>query len=522
MSHRVQIGVLETKCEVTGPHARRESIRSAVDLSCRESLPRALTQDLDQALSGLDGVIRIRRLDLTCQSLDPLGPALARHISGEIIKTLRAALAEAQGHLSAGRARAVDMRHWPDHAAFMASFVLFRLGLTADAPWPYRDFAALDTLSGQEAAVEILAARPETLAAIARHADANALMARVVTALAPNAAANPAAGLLARLETDQDAMSPEALAALWQAHSGRFDAALEQIAMAEIDEAALHLALKVLAAAPPLKSAQEVRQLCRLARTFAALKALAPRLAKLSHGSWPARLHALTHDTTLPPNAARAATVLARQLDQDGGDRLLDLLAEGRFDPPGPTDQTPNQNAGKDALSTGPIQSGYAGIALLLPSFMALGGAALTGPERAAALLAALPTDQRADAARDPGIDLMLPYDPHEQPRAAADWPRPTPAPDPTPKEPSDLWSRSILTHFADHLPGLAGSSPGYLAMQFLARPGTVERTEDSLFVTLSPLPLSIVLTMGGHFGPRGALPWLDGRKLVLSLKKGA
>lgn len=513
MGHRVEIGALETLCHVTGPKARREDIRRAVDLSCRESLPRALKTDLDHALAGHSGVIRIRRLDVNWHSFDPLAANLASEISAEIARRLRAALAVAEGHIGTGHRSGIDLRHWPDHAAFMADFVLFRLGLTADDPWPYRDFAALDTLSGPEAAFEILTARPETLRALAHHKDADALVPRLIAALLPAQQAR----LIRRLST---ATSAESLKTVWHALPAPLKVSLTKTMHAEGRAEARILArlLSILARASTRPENANIPALCALVQTIEDLKTIAAATAFKNIGSWTAFLTDLSRSAALSAEQAVALSRLTPCAETQDGEALLNTLTDALS--VRPDDLSGTASKATKTNTTGPIQSGYAGLALLVPSFLALGGAALTGAERASALLACLPEDNQRQAARDSGVDLLLPYDPQTKPRAATDWPLPS-GEKGTDQDPAARWAKAILADFADHLPGLSGSSPGYLAMQFLARPGQIERTKIALHVTLSPLPLSIVLTMGGHFGARGALPWHENRALILSLSKG-
>src|SRR5690606_11878064 len=78
-----------------------------------------------------------------------------------------------------------------------------------------------------------------------------------------------------------------------------------------------------------------------------------------------------------------------------------------------------------------------------------------------------------------------------------------------------------VVRHFARGLRGFAASSPGYLAAQFLDVPGRVERSDETLEVSLSRAPLGVVLRMAGYDGDRGPIPWLGNRRLVLHLPEG-
>jgi hypothetical protein len=73
-----------------------------------------------------------------------------------------------------------------------------------------------------------------------------------------------------------------------------------------------------------------------------------------------------------------------------------------------------------------------------------------------------------------------------------------------------------VLDRFAAHLPGFAGSSPAYLARNFLAVPARVEAGPDGLCATLGRPPLDVVLAMTGLGRTRLELPWLRPTRLEL------
>ena len=93
-----------------------------------------------------------------------------------------------------------------------------------------------------------------------------------------------------------------------------------------------------------------------------------------------------------------------------------------------------------------------------------------------------------------------------------------------TPEDETDARTavaRLVLRRFASWLRGFADSSPDYLLAQFILRPGTVRLTAQTLDVSLSELPLGIVLRMSGRDGDQGTIPWLANRRLLVQLPDG-
>jgi hypothetical protein len=58
--------------------------------------------------------------------------------------------------------------------------------------------------------------------------------------------------------------------------------------------------------------------------------------------------------------------------------------------------------------------------------------------------------------------------------------------------------ARRLLAEFAQRIPGLAGTSPGYLRRNALALPATVERRSDICTVRLGHAPLDVLLVLAG------------------------
>ncbi|MEL7097516.1 MAG: hypothetical protein AAGM84_01685 [Pseudomonadota bacterium] len=83
--------------------------------------------------------------------------------------------------------------------------------------------------------------------------------------------------------------------------------------------------------------------------------------------------------------------------------------------------------------------------------------------------------------------------------------------------------ARWALARLAATLPGLAGSSPGYLQSQVLQWPGTVHLTEEAVMVEIDRMPLALVVEMSGLLEVgRWHLGWLEDRALTLRLREAA
>jgi len=69
-----------------------------------------------------------------------------------------------------------------------------------------------------------------------------------------------------------------------------------------------------------------------------------------------------------------------------------------------------------------------------------------------------------------------------------------------------------LLHAWARWLPGLSGSSVGFLLDKFISRTGALYLYADRIDVTLSPGPLDAILKMAGYLSDSPTIPWLGNR----------
>ncbi|KGK41933.1 hypothetical protein LH51_10970 [Nitrincola sp. A-D6] len=80
------------------------------------------------------------------------------------------------------------------------------------------------------------------------------------------------------------------------------------------------------------------------------------------------------------------------------------------------------------------------------------------------------------------------------------------------------LW---LEARFAASLPGFSTSTRGFLAAQFWHQSGCLQLSDEHAILELNPLPLSVVLQLGGCIGPELCrLDWLQGQKLSIRIKE--
>jgi hypothetical protein len=514
--HDLVIGRLATRSHVTAEPDAAQRIRAALDAALRDRLPRALAQAAEPVLDGLDGVLRVRRIDLALDLDDRTEPAaIAAMLAGRIAAALRRALAREPD----------QVRWWPHHDAYLADYVAMRLGFRPQSDWPFADLATLTHLPAERAAAELIRGRPQLLGALARLAAETGDVERVVRGWPPAA---QAALVIALTRAEPSAVEREAS-----------PAALD--------------ALAPLAASSPARA--DPGQLCALALQLA-VQGLAGPAHRLPARAVVVAAAGLLAVLTPPPvttgglagtpsvGTDRAGPALARAVSLVGGEAVARAalarvrpLAPGRSTPAageGPVGRAadgrpaagPPAAAGDVALST-PV----AGLALLMPSVLALQAfGVLDGTALAQAVWQTLDTPDWEEAAADPALALLYPADPRRIDLAA-----------PQPEPPDDLvarltdaaravfagapgdrrWSALLLGEFAGRLRGLHGSSPCYLREQFVRRPGAIARDASTVTVRLEPLPLGVVLRMAGHGSPPQSLPHLGRRRLILDLGDG-
>ncbi|MGD9753521.1 MAG: hypothetical protein AB7W59_21205, partial [Acidimicrobiia bacterium] len=481
--------------------------------------PRAFGEAADNLFQGHDGIIRIRRLELRLVDDPGLpGSALAERMARALADAIAAAMTGAPLE---------GVRTWPSVSAYRASYALLRLGVAAEPPWAFPDLAAYGLLGAPEAVVAALAAAgAEGIQALATAvAEAGQSTSTLVAALgdAGSAALLDAAAGSARPSSSAEPSMFRPVVQAWHGTSGITSPVAHALA-------SLLSALQQLDA--PSVATGEVPSAARVALALAAIAELVA--LERSPGAVAAALQAgRAPDGVVPPSARAALAELTTDVDLRQQLAAVARDVAGRVAPP-PTERRALSRAQPPpAAETEHVASEFAGLALILPLVAPLGLDAAEPPGALRSIaLAVLGLDADAPAARDRGLALLCPADPRhpavpDRPPPEAAWPlleaggsseegraRAGSAP-------LEAWTALWLAAFAAQLPGLQQSSPSYLRRQFLHRPGQLLGRDQQLTVTLSPLPLGIVLRMAGLLGDRGPVPHLGGRRLTITVERG-
>lgn len=511
--HVLAIGALRTAVSVLADPEHAEPLRGRLDRAVSQRLPPLLSEAVGRVLDRHDGVVRLRSLRLQLEHAGPFDEdALARLLAARIADALGDALTKAGD----------DVRAWPDGDAYLAAYVETRLGLPPGPAWPFEEFRALALLAPSEAAVAVLRARPALLAALARS----------------GAGAGDPARVLAGLDDVSCAAVLEAVAAAAGARTTAATTRPTPVLVAparvpgrptELARAALDVLLRAVARAPGSPAVPLVRAAMAAAAVAHAARVLPAELGRdLAEADL--SVTGVLADVRLPA-PFRAA------LDDALTDRALRRALVGTLPAaPAASGASPHGSApaaGPDAVPAATRHSArrhsaspVAGLALLLPGVVSHRLAqVLTPPQLRAAALSTLGEEAQGGAATDPLLAVLFPADPFAEPG-------PTPVVPTTalqelsapvrPLTPGRSgvqgWGDLLLATFADRLPGLRGSSRGYLQRQFLQVPGRLEASDDTLLVTLDGPPLAVVLAMAGLDGDQAPLPHLGGRRLVLVL----
>lgn len=175
------------------------------------------------------------------------------------------------------------------------------------------------------------------------------------------------------------------------------------------------------------------------------------------------------------------------------------------------------------------LRCAFAGAGLLLPALRDLGlGDHLGSQGRARLLALAVPLKLRPLASADPALRWLAGQDADQPPPGEVNWPDAATQPAPLRALQDDAAShgegpgmpalRAVLDRFCTGLRGLQGSSADYLARQFLMQPGEIESRPRQVVLRLGPLPLRLLLVMGGRTGDQGPIPWLGSRNLIIEV----
>jgi hypothetical protein len=471
-------------------------VRSTLDLAPDNRLPRALARAAEPVFDGLDGVVRVRHLDVRLELGDALD-GFAERLADRIAGLLRAALLSDSGD---------EVLTWADHDHYVADYLAGRLGLVQLPSWPFEDLAVLDHLPAERATAEVVSHRPAVLARLVQGRSPSLGPEAVVAGWPVSAQAALAVALVVDREPPTAAEVAAAAVLLHGLPTPVVDRPADEVVAA----AALVLALRALASAGATVSVPAV-----VVVALSALAATAPGAA--GHVTRSALVPASETDPVA--RAVARACALAGHLAAPSRPEGSGAEVEQR---------RTHRDENRPADTAKPSRTPYAGLALLMPSVLGLGASDLLGPTRLAQVVwQTLLDDDREAVAHDPAIAQLFPVDPKEVDQM---WVQPDP--------PSDLvdrlceaarptysaaprgerWSALLLADLACRLPGLGASSWGYLRHQFLERPGTVETETDRVTVRLEPVPLGVVLRMAGHGTAPQRLPHVGDRWLVLDL----
>jgi hypothetical protein len=502
------IDQLSTRYRVAGTQARRTAVAVRLDRLARSTLTEALDA-VAQTHAGEDGPhIVIRKLDLALW-LDPTGTpdaAIARLWAGALSDALARALAEAPRDRVA---------RYESRAAYLADWLVDHAHGTGRNDWRYGEFAVLDDQDTGRAMTTVLGREAQRIGPVLGllHQDQRLT------------------GLLKRLTSG-------AVAQLWQIWIGMPPAPGMPLTPildratgcrpahilsdpADPDDRARHsLAWLVALTLPPARLAPEVAAPLAMQITFTTALAFAcPDLAPLLEA-------ALVSDVqdrlaTVPANLRPAADWLLETHRTAPVERIATLLQLATAPRPGP----------RSAPIPRPtlLRSAFAGTGLLLPALHELDLAdRLRSQGRTRLLCAAVPRSLRPLAEADPGLRWLAGREADGAGPVPVDWPGDQDFPAPLRPLAEDLAThgdgpempalRAVLDRFATGLRGMPGASANYLARQFLMQPGEIDIRPREVVLRLGPLPLRLLLVMGGRTGPQGPIPWLGNRTLIVEV----
>lgn len=509
------IGTMKTSCQVVAWPQAVAPMQARMERALGGAFRERLGKSLEPVLEGHDGVIRIRDLKLDLS------------VSGEWDEQTLAALIATK--LAGALASLLDsspssVRIWPDHDAYMASFIEYKLGLAHEPDWAFPEFEPLRLLSAEQAAAEVLKSRPSVLLSLAANGSRVGNVPRLAMRLG---SASAAAIVSSWLTTAASAMQshPTDRMGDWLGEAARTAEAMnEPDVFRQIMALALELSL--------LQGKPDPMSVVLIATALVAV-------SRLSGDSvFQAKRTGLLSVTiaTLPVSAIflpEAITVYLKRLaGQSMGSQLLDRIEEAVLQAKSPSQAGPAKlalanKAGKPAIRS--FFSPFAGFALLLPDvvrlamFRHLGQSGLRET-----VLSIVDADMRRRLEADDFLLALFARDEADEEPAFPPVPAAalaTLAPESrhlvTGREGAEGWGDLLIASFASRLPGLRASSRGYLMRQFLNISGTADMSKDTLLVTLEGPPLAVVLKMAGLSGDQMPLPFFGDRMLVLKLGGG-
>lgn len=511
-NHELAIGTMKTDCRIAAYPQAVAPLRARLERSFEGPFPALLAKAAEPVLQGRDGVFRIRNVKLD----------LAHHGEWDE-KTLAELIAS---RLAVTLARLLDapndtIRSWPNHDAYMASFIEYKLGLVHEPDWAFPEFGPLRLLSPEQAAAEVLKSRPDVFAALAvngrRVGNAHRVAARFGAATA--------ADIVKAWLSIPGMMAEPVPADLFDDGSPLTAGILSDPQSADIHQQILKLVCEL-----ALQSEnRQMPQLISAAIILAAMAALQADKAFLAvHGHAPSSAITTLAAGTLPLPTSIAGFLkqaVSRHGAAENFDRLFGQISgEAAQGHAGKSASKRMLKTGKPKLQT--IHSPFAGFALLLPDIVRLGmHRQLSSTGLRDAVLAIADPEMCGRLEHD---EFLLSLFPEVEGEPEPPFP-PIPgaiiamlAPESrhlmTGRESAGGWADLLLASFATRLPGLRASSRGYIIRQFLAVPGRADITDTSIIVTLDGPALAIVLKMAGLSGDQMPIPFFGNRLLILKL----
>lgn len=524
----VRIARLSTCCDLVAHIERGEVLARALTHGLAQRLPGALADELGTDLDGPDAVIRLDSIELATvlgTRADPaeLARAVARKISAAIRQALRG---EDQG-----------VRVWPDRQAYLASYILHRLGIRPEPDWAFGEFAKLDHLPAERATAELIAAQPDLFRALSSLDATNGLPARLVERLEADQWSALLDTIMAGHRPSEP--TPTTLIASLRAVAAlrpRYDPEREPA------RATVSLLLDALPGTAPdlpvlallVASAWHITRLRRSVEATGENGGFSQR--KDGEGVSPERSSQSVSPSRLPRFLQRAIRRVAQAGIATDALGLAEPVprsnTEAPLRPGGDAAPSPKRRgeSGIEPERTG-VTTPFAGLALLSPCITALSLFHYLSPEALAlAVWQTLPEAHFKAASEDAALATLFPVDP----RALAEVEFPSEIPDlllnrlhPDSRATFEAgarraqWSALILAAFATRLTGLQASSVPYLQEQFLLREGRVNAAGAQIEVTLGSMPLAIILQMAGLTGTSWLAPHLGRRSILITVERG-
>lgn len=475
-----------------------------------EALERAALDFADEA----GAVYRIRRLDLR------LWLDASRLNDGEIAHDWARALAQAL-HRQILDAGPDNVIRYPSQAAFLATWISDILGQGVTGKWQYAEFDGLHDLPAGQAIALGLMRDPRWIGPVLQMLSTNGKSARLVAVMTLRDVTvlwQAWVGAAPKLQDEVPLVPAQSALALrpdppgfeWGGTASRARMALRWLMALSLGRGGL----------PAPVAARLAMQLGHLGAALHVAPALGPLLARQA----PDRADLRVLLAQFPDDLAQTRKWIAQLALQPGRAKNRAALVQLHAGSLAKTTKAAATPEREDK-----VISPYAGVGLLLPALRDLDLWAPLGPAgRVAVLAQAMTGADRLLARADTGLRWMaglshnVVLDDHLN---AVDWPRGAPLTDVDKASHGDTPQtevlRRLLDRFSRDLRGMSGASMAYLCAQFLLRPGTLSRAEQSLVIRVDSVPLKVLLQLSGGLGDKGVLPWLNDAALRLEVGDG-